>query len=127
MKTITKKESQLEAALRKNREDAKKLKREIAATKRRRMAEERRELEKRNQLLGYALTTLMPQEGLVKFKGRVAAAKDKFLHDINGQPDDSEFRRILACLDEVITEKQLEEGRPATETTQPIPLSANSA
>jgi ABC-type phosphate transport system auxiliary subunit len=107
--TVSKKETQLEAALRKNREERKKLNREIAATKRRRIAEERRALEKRNQLLGHALVSLMPHEGLVKFKGRVAAAKDKFLHVVNGQPDDSEFRRILACMDDAIAEKQIAE------------------
>lgn len=65
MKTITKKESQLEAALRKNREDAKKLKREITAAKRRRLAEERRALENRNQLLGYSFGVL-PSNATVK-------------------------------------------------------------
>lgn len=127
MKTITKKESQLEAALRKNREDAKKLKREITAAKRRRLAEERRALENRNQLLGHALVTLMPHEGLVKFKGRVAAAKADFLYEVKGKPDDTEFRRILACLDEVIAEKLQIEREPAAATSQETPSTANSA
>jgi len=59
----------------------------------------------------------MPHEGLAKFKGRVAAAKEKFLHEVKGKPDDSEFRRILACLDEVIAEKQQSENATASETT----------
>lgn len=116
--TLSKKESELKAALRKNREERKKLNREIAATKRRRIAEQRRALEKRNQLLGHAITTLLGPKGLVEFKGRVGASKEKFIHHVKGQPDDTEFRRILACLDEVLAEKanssKTEEVAPAT-------------
>lgn len=127
MKTLSKKESQLKKSIRKHKEAQKQLKRDLAAVKRRRLAEERRALEKRNQLLGHTLVTLMPLEGLVKLKGHVGAAKGKFIHHVKGNPDDSEFQRILASLDEVIAEKQQAERETAAATSQEPPSTANSA
>ncbi|MGJ8650858.1 MAG: hypothetical protein ACSHX4_10910 [Opitutaceae bacterium] len=110
MKTETK----IEAEIRRHREKLKQLERERSAVKRRRLAHEQKRLDRLNMLLGRALVLISKSKTFEGIKGHLGKEKAQLVHRIQKKEgevveDDTDFRELIAYLDEIILLKEAED------------------
>ena len=107
-------ETTIEAEIRRQREKLRKLKREREAVKRRRLAQERAELERCNCLLGWAVSEIFDAATLKKLHGRLGQAKPHLVHPATKRPgeiamNESDFQKVMAYLLEIAGVKEVSE------------------
>lgn len=107
MKTETK----IEAEIRRHREKLKQLKRERETMKRRRVAQERAELDRCNCLLGWAVSEICDAPTLKKLHGHLGQAKPRLVRQVTKSSgeivtDETDFQKVMAYLQELAGAKE---------------------
>lgn len=110
MKTETK----IEVEIRRQREKLKRLKCERDALKRRRIAQEQKRLDRLNMLLGRALVLISKSKTFEGIKGHLGKEKTRLVHRVQKKDgevveDGTDFRELIAYLDEIILLKKAED------------------
>jgi chromosome segregation ATPase len=106
-----KSETKIEEELRRCRDKLKQLERERQAVQRRRIAQEQKRVDRMNMLLGRALVLLYKNKSFESIKERLDLGKDVLIHRVQKKggeiaEDDTDFRELMAYLDEMITSKK---------------------
>ena len=105
---MNKSESKIRAAIEAHEAKVKALKKQERTLLRRRLAEEQRQRDKNNQLLGAAIARIANVTALNKLRGHVCARKSDFIHVVRGDVDESSYQKLLAYIDEIAAHKQAE-------------------
>lgn len=104
----------------------KELKKQERAILRRCLAEEQRQRDKNNQLLGSAIAKLLGASALTKLRGHVCSKKSEFVRQVKGQDDETEYEKLLAYIDAIISQKEADQVPEAKtlsgETNSQLPL-----
>lgn len=111
-----KKETKIAEELRRSREKVKQLERERDELKRRRIAQERKRIDRLNMLLGRALIVIAKLKTFESIKEHLEKEKTLLIQCVKKKggkvvEDDTDFRDLMSYLDEVIGSKGQQEGR----------------
>lgn len=122
MKTASKIREEIQA----HEAKVKELKKKERALLRRCLAEEQRQLDKNNQLLGYAIAKVFGVSSLTKLRGHICSKKSEFVRQVKGQDDETEYENLLAYIDAIISQKEaysISEAKTLSEeTNSQLPL-----
>jgi hypothetical protein len=122
MKTASKIREEIQA----HEAKVKELKKKERALLRRHLAEEQRQRDKNNQLLGFAVAKLLSATTLTKFRGHICSKKSEFVRQVKGQDDETEYEKLLAYIDAIIFQKEADQVPEAKtlsgETNSQLPL-----
>lgn len=104
----------------------KELKKQERAILRRCLAEEQRQRDMNNQLLGAAIAKLLGVSPLTKLRGHICSKKSEFVRQVKGQDDETEYKNLLAYIDAIISQKEafsISEAKTLSgETNSQLPL-----